>query len=76
MPGIVLNPKCVFISLGLAAGYWFAPPKNVYVLGSLLVGTYFAIAWYDELYDVPRSRRLKQGFLSTFPIYRALKPKY
>jgi hypothetical protein len=45
---IYANMKCIVISLVLAAGYWFAPPKNKWVLLGILYFTYLAIAWYDE----------------------------
>lgn len=49
------NTKCVVISFLLAAGYWFAPPKNKLVLVAILYFTYLAIAWYDYLYDCKRN---------------------
>lgn len=45
---IYTNIKCILISIGLALGYWFAPPKNKWVLLGILFFTYLAIAWYDE----------------------------
>lgn len=41
------NAKCVVISMLLATGYWFTPPKNKWVLVGILYFTYIAIAWYD-----------------------------
>lgn len=41
------NVKCVLISLALAFVYWFAPPKNKWILAGILYSTYLAIAWYD-----------------------------
>jgi hypothetical protein len=41
------NAKCVVISILLAIGYWFSPPKNKWVLVGILYFTYIAIAWYD-----------------------------
>ena len=41
------NAKCVIISVLLAIGYWFTPPKNKWVLVGILYFTYLAIAWYD-----------------------------
>ena len=41
------NAKCVVISLILASGYWFLPPRNKWVLAFILYSTYLAIAWYD-----------------------------
>lgn len=72
-----LNPKCVVISTALGAFYWYLPPKNWKVLLGILVGSYFGVAWYDELYGVPPDRRLQPGFLSNFvPGYSSLKPKF
>lgn len=45
---IYTNLKCIIISIAIAIGYWFAPPKNKWVLVSILYFTYVAIAWYDE----------------------------
>jgi len=42
------NAKCIVISFILAAGYWYAPPRNKWVLLSILYFTYLAIAWYDQ----------------------------
>lgn len=42
------NTKCVVISLFLAAFYWYAPPRNKWILVGILYSTYLAIAWYDE----------------------------
>ena len=30
------NIKCVIFTLFLAGGYWFAPAKNIWILGFLL----------------------------------------
>lgn len=46
-----LNVKCVVASAAFAAGYWFLPPKNLWVLGGILYVTYLALAWYDYAYD-------------------------
>jgi len=69
-----LNPKCLAISGILGGMYWYLPPKDLRVLFSIVVGAYFAVAWYDELYDVPPERRLKEGFLNNLPGYSSLKP--
>ena len=45
---IYTNMKCIIISLGLALGYWFAPPKNKWILLGIIYFTYLAIAWYDR----------------------------
>ena len=41
------NLKCIVISIILAGGYWYLPPKNKWVLAFILYATYLAIAWYD-----------------------------
>lgn len=45
------NIKCVIFSATLASGYWFLPPKNLWVLFFLLWFPYLAMAWYDYMYD-------------------------
>ena len=64
-----LNPKCLFISGVIGAGYWYLPPRDVFVLGGILVATYIGVAWYDELYDVSPEKRLKPGALSFLTRY-------
>ena len=68
---IAFNLKCIYGSVGLALFYWFAPPKNKWVLAGILYFTYLAIAWYDHLCDC-RQNLLKPTFLYGF--YGALKP--
>jgi hypothetical protein len=46
-----LNVKCIIFTAVLAAGYWFAPHKNLWVLAFLLWFPYIALAWYDYMYD-------------------------
>lgn len=45
------NIKCVIFTLVLAGGYWFAPPRNVWILFFLLWIPYIAMTWYDYAYD-------------------------
>ncbi len=45
------NIKCIIFSLILAAGYWYAPPKNLWILAFLLWFPYIALAWYDWSYQ-------------------------
>ena len=45
------NLKCIVGTLLIAGGYWFLPPKNVWVLIFLLWLPYVLMAWYDYLYD-------------------------
>jgi hypothetical protein len=49
------NIKCVIISVILASGYWFLPPKNKWILAFILYFTYIAIAWYDHWYQCKRT---------------------
>lgn len=44
------NVKCIVFTLALAAGYWYLPPKNVWILAFLLWFPYIALAWYDWSY--------------------------
>lgn len=45
-----LNIKCIIFTAFLAGGYWYLPPKNLYVLIFLLWFPYIALAWYDYMY--------------------------
>jgi hypothetical protein len=45
-----LNLKCIIFTFILAAGYWFAPHKNLWVLAFLIWSPYIALAWYDYSY--------------------------
>jgi hypothetical protein len=65
-----LNTKCLIVSGVLGAGYWFLPRKNWFVLGGVVMGSYIALAWYDELYDC--DDRLKVGALT--PLTKWAKP--
>lgn len=46
-----LNPKCIFMSILLAGGYWWLPPKSYWVLAGILWSTYVGLSWYDAVYD-------------------------
>lgn len=64
------NSKCVVLSLFLAISYWYAPPRNKWVLVGILYFTYLAIAWYDAyLCD----RKLTPSYLRHF--YDWAKPR-
>ena len=65
------NSKCVIISLICALFYWFAPPKNKWILLGILYFTYLLIAYYDEYLS---SRKYTPTYLRHF--YEVLKPKY
>ena len=69
---ISFNYKCVALSIFFAGFYWFAPPKNKWILVSILYLTYLALAWYDHLFDC-KNNSLKPTFLYSF--YGVLKPK-
>jgi hypothetical protein len=45
------NIKCIIFTLVIAGGYWYLPPKNIYVLLFLFWLPYVALAWYDYSYD-------------------------
>lgn len=45
------NVKCVVFSAVIAGGYWYLPPKSLYVLVFLLWLPYVSLAWYDYTYD-------------------------
>lgn len=45
------NIKCIVFTLVLVLGYWYAPPKNKWILAFLIWFPYIALAWYDYSYD-------------------------
>ena len=45
------NVKCIIFTAFVAGGYWYLPPKNMYVLLFLLWIPYVSMAWYDYAYD-------------------------
>lgn len=65
-----LNTKCLVVSGVLGAGYWFLPKKSVLLLGGIVVGSYIALAWYDELYSC--EDKMKVGVLT--PLTSWAKP--
>ena len=65
------NLKCVVLSALLAGGYWFAPPRNKWVLLGILYFTYLALAWYDYAYECERT--FQPTYLRHF--YEFLKPR-
>ena len=64
------NWKCLFFTAFLAGGYWFAPPKNKWVLLSLMYFPYIAMAQYDYAYEAQRN--MSPTYLSLF--YAWAKP--
>ena len=56
------NEKCLAISGGAVLAYFVLPPRRPLVALGVAVGTYIAIAWYDELYDCDE-RLVAQGGL-------------
>ncbi|AII17221.1 hypothetical protein JO84_gp194 [Aureococcus anophagefferens virus] len=66
------NVKCIVLSLFLASFYWYAPPKNKWILVGILYFTYLAIAYYDHHYDC------RHGNFGPSPLkhfYDLFKPK-
>jgi hypothetical protein len=45
------NVKCIVLSLFLALFYWYAPPRNKWILIGILYFTYLFLAYYDYHYD-------------------------
>jgi hypothetical protein len=45
------NIKCIIFTIIVAAGYWYLPYRNIYVLLFLLWSPYVALAWYDYSYN-------------------------
>ena len=56
----------------LALAYWYAPPRNKYVLLFILYSTYLMIAYYDYFYDCRRGQ-FGPTFLKTY--YEWAKPR-
>ena len=56
------NEKCLAISGGVVLAHFVLPPRRPLVALGVAVGTYIAIAWYDELYDCDE-RLVAQGGL-------------
>lgn len=50
-----VNLKCIVFTLVLAAGYWYLPARNKWVLLALLYFPYLALAHYDYWYDCRRN---------------------
>lgn len=74
-PGYPFKPnvKCVVGSFLLAGGYWYLPPKNLWVLGTILWATYLLIAWYDYAYQC-QDRMSPTLFPFGRYVYLPLKP--
>ena len=61
-PGV--NMRCIVFTLALAGGYWYLPPRNKWVLLTLLYFPYLAMAWYDAHLNC--DRQLGATFLHHF----------
>ena len=44
------NIKCILFTAILAGGYWYLPPKKLWILALLIWLPYIALAWYDYSY--------------------------
>ena len=65
------NPKCIAISAGVVAAYWFLPPKQALIAAGLAVGTYIGIAHYDSLYNCEERLYSFDGWFSqTFGVFK------
>jgi len=69
---ISFNYKCILLSVFFALFYWFAPPKNKWLLAAILYLTYLALAWYDHIFGCSHNS-LRPTFLYSF--YGFLKPR-
>lgn len=67
------NVKCIFFTMLIAGGYWYAPPKNKYILAFLLWLPYVALAWYDYSYDC-KDKMLPTVFPYGRKIFLPFKP--
>ncbi len=68
------NLKCVIFTLVLAGGYWYAPPKNLYILFFLLWAPYIALAWYDYSYNCETKMKYAPFPFGRY-IFMPFKPK-
>ena len=52
-PGYPFEPnwKCVWFTALVAGGYWWLPPKRLWILFVLLIVPYIAMTWYDYRYQ-------------------------
>jgi len=50
-----VNVKCIVFTAALAAGYWFLPPHNKYVLLALVFFPYLWLSYYDVAYGARRN---------------------
>jgi|8_EtaG_2_1085327.scaffolds.fasta_scaffold04121_2 hypothetical protein len=67
----VVNWKCIWFTVALVYGYWYLPPKNKWVLVSLLYFPYLVMAHYDHYYECQRN--LGPTYLAMF--YKWAKPQ-
>lgn len=58
------NLKCIVLTVALAAGYWWLPKRNKWILLALLYFPYLALAWYDHWYACRRN--MGPTYLSLF----------
>jgi hypothetical protein len=65
-----VNAKCIVFSGALAALYWYAPPRNKWILLALLTLPYLGLAWYDHHYMCQQT--MGPTYLSLF--YARFKP--
>ena len=66
------NPKCIAISAGVVAAYWFLPPKQALIAAGLAVATYIGIAHYDSMYNCEERLYSFDGWFSQ--TFGAFKP--
>ena len=45
------NEKCLVISGGAVLAYFVLPPRRPLVALGVAVGSYVAVAWYDQLFN-------------------------
>jgi hypothetical protein len=62
------NLKCIVISLFLGLAYWLSPSQSPIVLIMILIMSYLAISWYDQLYDC--SPKMKSGQYTPRSIFK------
>jgi hypothetical protein len=68
-----VNIKCILFTLICTLSYWYLPPKNKWVLLSLIYFPYLIMAYYDHFYDC-RYNAFGPTFLEHY--YSWAKPHY
>ena len=75
--GVILNPKCAFISALTVGLYYICPTRydrnSTMTAAAIAVATYVGVAHYDERYECTRGRLKSRGGIYSQTI-GAMKP--